>query len=70
MTSDQQQWAPRKLTHSQGQLEQLLYWRGRTVPERLAAATALKRRMYKMRGIDLDAFETDFSPRRVPGSQG
>jgi hypothetical protein len=67
---DQEHWAPRKLTHAQGQLEQLIYWRGRTIPERLAAATALTRRMYKMRGIDLDAFETDFSPRRVSRRKG
>jgi hypothetical protein len=70
MTPDEQQWAPRKQTHTQGQMEQLIYWRGRTIPERLAAATALTRRMYKMRGIDLDAFETDFSPRRVSRRKG
>jgi len=65
MMPDEEQWAPRKLTHAQGLKEQLMYWRGRTIPERLAAATALTRRMYKMRGIDLDAFQTDFSPRRI-----
>ena len=67
---DDQQWAPRKLTHAQGQLEQLAYWHSKTIPERLAAATALTRRVYKMRGINLDEFETDFSPRRVSRRKG
>jgi hypothetical protein len=70
MMPDEEQWAPRKQTHSQGLIEQLMYWRGRTIQERLAAATALTRRMYKMRGIDLDAFQTDFSPRRISRRKG
>ncbi len=67
---DDEQWAPRKLTSAQGQLEQLAYWQSKTIPERLAGATALTRRMYKMRGIDLDAFEADFSPSRVSRRKG
>ncbi len=58
--------APRKLTHHQARMEQLLYWSRKTIPERLAACTALTERMYKMRGIDLDEHKTDFTPRRVP----
>ena len=33
--------------------------------ERLAAMTALTRRMYRLRGIDLDEFKTDLTPSRV-----
>jgi hypothetical protein len=52
--------APRKLTH-----EQALYWSTKTIPERLAAMTALNKRMYAMRGIDIDEQEPDFAPSRV-----
>jgi hypothetical protein len=57
--------APRKLTHPQARMEQLLYWSGKTIPERLAAATALTERMQRMRGITIDEQEADFTPRRV-----
>jgi hypothetical protein len=57
--------APRKLTHLQGRMEQLIYWSGKSIPERLAAMTALTRRMHKMRGIVLDERNADFTPRRV-----
>jgi hypothetical protein len=57
--------APRKLTHHQARMEQLLYWSRKSIPERLAAATALTARMYSMRGVDINDFETDFTPRRV-----
>jgi hypothetical protein len=46
-------------------MEQLLYWSRKSIPERLAAATALTARMYKMRGIDIDEYEADLTPRRV-----
>jgi hypothetical protein len=62
--------APRKLTHLQARMEQLLYWSGKSIPERLAAATALTRRMYQMRGIALDEQEADFTPSRVQRRQG
>jgi hypothetical protein len=57
--------APRKLTQHQARMEHLLYWSGKSIPERLAAMTALTRRMYKMRGIDLDERNADFTPSRV-----
>jgi hypothetical protein len=51
-------------------MEQMLYWSRKSIPERLAAATALTRRMYRMRGIDLDEQEADFTPGRVRRRQG
>ena len=56
---------PQKLTHEQARQEQRLYWSRKTVAERLAAMTALTKRLYAMRGIDLDEFKTDLTPRRV-----
>jgi hypothetical protein len=67
---DTNDWAPRKLTHPQARMEQLLYWSRRSIPERLAAATALTRRAYSMRGIDLDEHKADFTPSRVRRRQG
>jgi hypothetical protein len=61
---------PRKLSHEEARREQLLYWSRKTIPERLAAMTALTRRMYLMRGIDIDEFKTDFTPRRIPRRKG
>jgi hypothetical protein len=58
--------APRKLTHHQARMEQLLYWSRKSIPERLAAATALTERMQRMRGIQIDEQEADLTPRRVP----
>jgi hypothetical protein len=57
--------APRKLSRGEAKLEQRLYWSGKSIPERLAAATELTRRLYRMRGIDIDEHEADFTPRRV-----
>jgi hypothetical protein len=57
--------APRRLTHHQARMEQLLYWSGKSIPQRLAAATALTKRMYQMRGIAIDEQEADFTPSRV-----
>ena len=51
-------------------MEQLLYWSRKSIPERLAAATELTRRMYRMRGIDIDERKADFTPSRVRRSQG
>jgi hypothetical protein len=61
---------PRKLSHEEARREQLLYWSRKTIPERLAAMTALTRRMYLMRGIDIDEFKADFTPRRIPRRKG
>jgi hypothetical protein len=60
---------PRKLTHAQARLEHLLYWSQKSIPERLTAMTALTKRLYKMRGIDIDEQEADLSPRRVSRRQ-
>jgi len=65
MTDTADSWAPRKLTHDQARAEQRLYWSRMTVPERLAAAAALTKRLYKMRGIDLDEHPSDLIARRV-----
>jgi hypothetical protein len=62
--------APRKLNHREARMEQLLYWSRKSVAERLAAATELTRRMYRMRGIDIDERKADFTPRRVRRRQG
>jgi len=51
-------------------MEQLLYWSRKSIPERLAAATELTRRMYRMRGIDIDERKADFTPSRVRRRQG
>ena len=63
-------WAPRKLTHAQARMEQRLYWSRKSIPERLAAMTALTRRLYAMRGIHLDEQTADLTPRRVRRRQG
>jgi hypothetical protein len=62
-------WAPRKLTHEQARTEQRLYWSRRSYAQRLAAMTALTKRMYRMRGIDLDELSTDLTPRFVRRGQ-
>ena len=46
-------------------MEHLLYWSRKTVAERLTASRALTKRMYLMRGIDLDGLKPDLTPRRV-----
>jgi len=61
--------APRKLTPLQARMEQRLYWSRKSAPERLAAATALTKRLYRMRGIDLDERKADLTPRRVSRRQ-
>ena len=58
-------WAPRKLTRHQAKLEQRLYWSRKSIPERLAAMTALTERMHRMMGIDTDEQRADLTPRRV-----
>ena len=70
MTEDAATSAPRKLTHQQARMEQLLYWSRMSIPERLAAANALTRRMYSMRGIDIDQYKTDLTFSRVRRRQG
>lgn len=57
--------APRKLTRKQARMESHIYWSGKSVAERLAAATDLTRRLYLERGIDIDEREADFTPSRV-----
>ena len=61
---------PRRLTRDEGRKELLRFWGGKTVAERLDAMTELTRRLYRMRGIDVDQFKTDFTPRRVRRSKG
>jgi len=70
MTESEVTLAPRKLTHHQARMEQLLYWSRKSIPERLAVATALTKRMYAMRGIDIDQYKTDLTPSRVRRRQG
>ena len=65
MSETVKSFAPRKLTRHQARMEHLLYWSQKTIPERLAAMTALTKRMYTMRGIDLDERKTDFTLSRV-----
>jgi hypothetical protein len=60
----------RKLTREQARLEQHLYWSRKSIPERLAAATELTQRLYRMRGINLDESKADFTPVRVRRRQG
>ena len=66
MTPDDPFAAPRKLTHEQARMEQLIYWSKKTIPERLAACAALTKRLYQMRGIEIDERKADFTPSRVP----
>ena len=61
---------PRKLSFEEARREQRLYWAAKSMPERLAAATALTERMYRMRGIDPDEWKTDWTARRVRRSRG
>ena len=63
--SRQDDFSPRKLTREQAKLEQRLYWSRKTIPERLAAMTALTERMYAMRGISIDERKADFTVSRV-----
>jgi hypothetical protein len=60
----------RKLSHQQARMEHLLYWSRKSIPQRLAAMTALTKRLYAMQGIDIDAFQTDLTPRRVSRGKG
>lgn len=59
----------RRLTHEQACAERRLYWSRKSVAERLAAATALTERLYKMRGIDVHERKADFSSRFVSRRQ-
>ncbi len=65
MTEEAHPLTPRKLSHAEARMEQLLYWQTKTVAERLAASYDLTRRMYRMRGISLDESKTDLTPSRV-----
>ena len=62
-------WKPRKVTPDAAREEQREYWSQKTFAERAAAMTELTRRMYAMRGIDIDEFKTDFTPSRVRRSK-
>jgi hypothetical protein len=62
--------APRKLNHHEARMEQLVYWSTKSIPERLAAMTALTRRMVEMRGKSYDELQADFTPSRVRRSRG
>ena len=70
MTEETNDWNPRKLTRAQARIEQRAYWSRKSIPERLAAMTDLTKRMYRMRGIDLDELKADLTPRRVRRRQG
>ena len=65
MAGEAEDLTPRKLTHQQARMEQLLYWSPKSIPERLAAMTALSRRMNAMRGIFIDEQNPDLTPSRV-----
>ncbi len=54
MPHDDQSLTPRKLTHRQARLEQLLYCSKRSIAERLGASAALTKRLDSMRGIEID----------------
>ena len=69
MSEDTSYLAPRKLTHQQARMEQLLYWSRKSIPERLKVMTALTRRMNRLRGIFIDEQNPDFTPRRVRRSR-
>jgi hypothetical protein len=69
MAEDADDLTPRKLTHEQARMEQRLYWSRKSIPERLAAMTALTKRMNEMRGIFIDEQNPDLTPRRVRRSQ-
>lgn len=55
----------RRLSHEEARLEQLRYWAGKSIAERLAAGTELTERLYRMRGIDRNERKADFSVSRV-----
>ena len=60
----------RKLGYHEARMEQLVSWSRKSIPERLAAATSLTRRMYQMRGIPYDEQEADFTASRVRRHRG
>ena len=60
----------RKLSYREARLEQLVFWSRKSVAERLAAMTALTRRMVEMRGIAYDEREADFTVSRVRRRRG
>ena len=62
--------APRKLSHEAARTEQRVYWSRKSIPERLAAATALTRRLYEMRGLAYDEQQADFTPSRIRRQRG
>jgi hypothetical protein len=58
-------WTARKLSHADARREQLLYWRTKSIPECLAAMTALTQRMQALRGSAAQEQQADLIPRRV-----
>ena len=70
MSEDMSHLTPRKLTHAEGRMEQRLYWSRKSIPERLAAMTALTKRMNEMRGIFIDEQNPDLTPRFVRRRKG
>jgi hypothetical protein len=60
----------RRLTRQEARLEHLRYWSGKSMQERLTGMTELTRRMYRMRGIDIDERKADWTPRRIPRRKG
>jgi hypothetical protein len=65
MTDGPESLVPRKLTYDEARAELRLYWSRKSVPERLAAMTALNERFYKSCGIDLDDSKNDWTATRV-----
>ena len=60
----------RKISREQGRAEQREYALSLSVPERLAAMTALTEDLYRMRGIDRNERQTDWTVTRVRRSRG
>ena len=70
MPEDADDLRPRKLTHEQARAEQRRYWSKKSIPERLAAMTALNKRMREMRGVFIDEDKPDWNPRWVRRADG
>jgi len=62
MSEDAEALKPRKPTREQAKIEQRLYWSQKSIPERLAAMTALNKRMREVRGVFIDEDKPDWNP--------
>ena len=70
MREENDTWTPRKLTREAARAEQRVYWSTKSIAERLRAMSALTRRLYAMRGINLNDFKADFTVSRVLRRKG